>query len=146
MEVCAVAPPRVRADLLPMIATTDSTISTKYAAGLFDGEGYVGLSKDGPRLRLRLEVSGCFKPALEKLARRWGGAVYRDKRKDPAWRTEWKWNLNGRGDIARFCSEVQPYLLEKREQVGLVLAMLGGNVSREMADAELRRMKRVDWN
>jgi hypothetical protein len=129
-----------------MVETTEAEISTKYAAGLFDGEGYVGLAKDGARLRLRLEVSGCYKPALEKLAERWGGIVYKDKRKDPAWRTEWKWHLGGRGDIAHFLSEVQPYLLEKRSQVGLVLAMLGGNVSREMADAELRRMKRVNWN
>jgi hypothetical protein len=97
-----------------------------YLAGLFDGEGYVGIVKKHPKARhnpshvLQVEISNTHKPTIDFVNRRFSGCVYKFK---PTMRTRkicWDWRGTNRNAI-KFLETVLPYLRIKRSQAILGL-------------------------
>lgn len=82
-----------------------------YAAGFFDGEGWVSISTRGKRGQpaLRIGAGQLVKAPLELLASLWGGAIVQDKK------GMYRWHItSARADGA--LSELIPFLIVKREQ------------------------------
>lgn len=105
--------------------------SPEYWAGIFDGEGYVGISKSrNARIRpnrsttyrfaLVVEVCNLHKPMIEELQNEFGGSLNRySKNKRPIW----SWRLFGRSSII-FLQTIRPFCLIKKEQIDVALEYL----------------------
>lgn len=102
---------------------------TAYLAGLFDGEGNVGVVKakasKNARLYLRLVVRifnthrGCLVFAQQTYGAGWIGE---DKRPNhPKWKTGYRWSITGKKAEA-FLLSVRPYLLVKAAAVDELLS------------------------
>lgn len=115
-------------------------ITDQYAAGLFDGEGYVGLLHARPRI----VVKGCFAPEVfAALIARWGGRVAPRPAgaSGPRSRPQGRWEVT-RERAEAFLRAVRPHLIEKREQVEVVLDVAAGRRGAVEAGVRLRRLKR----
>jgi hypothetical protein len=95
-------------------------ISDEYAAGFFDGDGCIHISRANaagrahPSYALNAAISGYCEDVMRAFQERWGGAVnshiVRDRRKPV-----WQWSVQGMV-AKKFISTVEPYLIEKRAQ------------------------------
>jgi len=101
-------------------------ITNAYAAGLFDGEGHVGVSmhKRGD-INAVVQVSMCSYETLARLQQFWGGSLKNYGPSTKGYRTDyWRWVLSGRDNIRDFLLDVRPFLLAKAPQADLVLSFL----------------------
>lgn len=95
---------------------------TAYAAGLFDGEGYVGIQntnndRTGTRHRRRVTIVMCDPEPLEFLQERYGGRVYRRSTDSRGGRVTFGWHMTAREDIDAFLQDILPFSICKREQI-----------------------------
>lgn len=116
---------------------------TAYAAGFFDGEGCITISRvNGGRFsdNHRILVTAAQKiehaTVLYELQARWGGVVRIRERskKNPKWSDVAEWNLRSRESISAFISDVLPLLRIKRTQAEIALQFI--------AQAGVKRPKR----
>lgn len=99
-----------------------------YAAGLIDGEGYIGVSvarAGGPRktdsFRIVVKIAMCERGAIEFVARHYGGSrIALRPRKNPRHRPTWEWTIRGM-DAARLLSAAEPYMHVKQRQARLAI-------------------------
>ena len=86
----------------------------EYAAGLIDGEGYIGIQETGGSFQVRLKVSMSDKglPALHALKNLYGGKVETDRPEDGIRRSTFTWRLTGEAAI-RVVRTIRPHLLIK---------------------------------
>lgn len=95
-----------------------------YAAGIFDGEGHVGIAvtKNGrgePYHRLMLNITNTNVEIIHWLFERWDGCIHNPRYfAQENWRTAHRWTVSD-GRAARFLQDVLPYLIIKREQAVL---------------------------
>lgn len=104
-------------------------ISSQYAAGLFDGEGWFSISRAkgslyGARRPWAFQVHASLsireKHIVEKMMERYGGTVtLRAARKD-AHSDSWHWRTTGL-KTKEFAIDTIPYLLAKKEQALLAV-------------------------
>ena len=94
-----------------------------YAAGLFDGEGYVSLNKGykGYIMNVGLEMSSIT--VVNRLVRWFGGTIYFRVPRKEGWKGLWTWRLT-REEAVEFLERALPYLLVKdlEAQLGLFFA------------------------
>ena len=106
-------------------------ISLKYAAGFFDGEGCVSIGSIQQRhyinYRARVTIGQSGKIGeliLKQLQNKFGGIVVRDRGKkyikNKHWKIAWVWKL-AQGKGLSFLKQIYPYLIVKRDQVGLMI-------------------------
>ena len=76
-------------------------MNNEYAAGLIDGEGYIGIQATGGSYQVRLKVSMSDKglPALHALAKLYGGRVRPDRRATEQTRASHTWVLTGEAAV-----------------------------------------------
>ena len=98
-----------------------------YMAGIFDGEGYVGIQSDGKKskhgkqnLRLRVAVTSTDEWLCQYLKFAMGGGIIVLKRVAPNRRTCYHWELSYR-KAAEFLRLILPYLHLKRPQAELAI-------------------------
>jgi hypothetical protein len=114
--------------ILCMKPTTHDLI---YMAGLFDGEGSVGIYQHGkPTARrkvaqfmLIVQLSGTHEPMMQWVHRTFGGNIRREHDKpttNPKWSMAWRWKTNSQ-HAGLFLSSIYPYLKAKRSQVRVAL-------------------------
>lgn len=105
-------------------------ISNEYAAGFFDGEGCVSISKCKPgkptrniRYELFVQVPGTNPAPMKLMKERWGGSLKPYKQKNPKHKIGWRWLLSAKM-ATRFLLDVLPHLVIKRPvaEVGLALS------------------------
>jgi hypothetical protein len=85
-----------------------------YAAGLFDGEGSINLSRKVNELGVLRTSLASTSPSLTSfMADNFGGAVYEVKTRGPR-QASTEWVLQGRKAVA-FVVEIAPYLREVRK-------------------------------
>lgn len=98
-------------------------VDDSYAAGLIDGEGYVGIVEAGGSMQVRLKVAMTDKglPALRAMHATYGGALGRDRLSTESNRETHAWRLNGR-KAAELLDRIAPMLLVKSEAVRIALA------------------------
>ena len=100
------------------------SIELAWAAGFFDGEGYVGSVRRRPGPRggrwstvLAMEISQVDERPLQRFAAAVGcGSINRRAVRNPRWRQQWRWRAT-QGAAERALCALWPYLSEpKREQ------------------------------
>lgn len=93
-----------------------------YAAGLIDGEGYIGIQETGGTFQLRLKVSMSDKgaPALQAMRSTYGGKIYPDRVATDRTRATQTWILTGdaAGEVVE---RLHPLLLVKRAAADVAL-------------------------
>lgn len=97
-------------------------MTPEYAAGLIDGEGYIGIQEAGGTFQVRLKVSMTDKglPALRAMRRMYGGKVGKDRDARDQCREVWTWRLTGE-TAAHVIQEVRPLMLVKAESADVAL-------------------------
>ncbi len=139
-----------------------------YLAGLFDGEGSVGLypvkngRKDHPSGEkiywgLKVSLSGCHKEMIGKVHESFGvgsfGAMKRQKlyvrigvdhsRRNEVGKQCWRWLLSDRKKALTVFEIIRPYLIEKAEQVDVAAAFCKGELDGPEAARRLREFKQT---
>jgi hypothetical protein len=99
-----------------------------YAAGLFDGEGFVSLCRTGYKpqnenfvagqYRLAVSVSMCDSEAVLWLHKTFGGRLQKVKAQKKEWRDAFRWTVETDSAIS-FLQEVGSWLKVKKHQVAL---------------------------
>ena len=136
-----------------------------YVAGIFDGEGTIGIYGVRQKCRrakkklwaVRAAICGVYKPMIERLRKSLHmGSVSRMKRQelqrtpsrtyDPRLcRQSWRWQICSRSEVLRFIGLVYPYLLEKRKQAQIARAFILGRMSGERASALCKKAKKFEF-
>lgn len=95
-----------------------------YAAGLIDGEGYIGIARrnGAGQFTLRVDVGMTVKAKalLEELKERYGGHVTLSRKATERWEAAYAWRIHG-SQAATFLRQISPYLRLKAEQARLAL-------------------------
>jgi len=106
-------------------------VDAAYAAGIIDGEGYIGIIKTKPqradrtpRYDLRVEVNMTDASVPIHLYRLYGGKLQQRARKQENWKDTWVWVLTCKKDIAIFLADIYPYLHTKKSHAELALAFI----------------------
>lgn len=95
-----------------------------YAAGIFDGEGHVGITvtKNGrgePYHRLMVNVTNTNLEVIQWLFERFDGCIHNPRYfAQETWREAHRWTASD-GRAMRFLEEIQPFLIIKKEQARL---------------------------
>jgi len=100
----------------PEVATTELA----YFAGYFDGDGSVDLRRKSATWHLAIAFNQTRPEALLRLHAVYGGTLQL-REKHPPRRHQLKWALTKREAVLAFLRDVQPFLLEKRREVALLL-------------------------
>lgn len=114
-------------------------LSLEYIAGLFDGEGCIGLyrSKGGTRdfrftdesklkppswIRV-VTIAGTYLPTLKIFKQMFGGRVRQVKsaNSEKNLKTTYEWIIGAKKDIINFLETIAPFLQEKKVQAILML-------------------------
>lgn len=102
-------------------------VSLSYIAGLFDGEGYLGISQDKKvysKRGLLFRVYGGLrireKFIVQNLAKRFGGTVCKRIAQKPNWADTYVWQIYGH-DLEKFVKSVIKYLILKQPQAQTIL-------------------------
>jgi len=93
-----------------------------YIAGMIDGEGYVGLTRDNKngRYRPRVVISNCNLPLLEHIQTIIGGRLHKKSRSDRQYQG---YNLAIR-HFTEWLPQIVPYLVGKKNKAILLLEAL----------------------
>lgn len=132
--------------------------SDEYFAGLFDGEGSVGIYAVGASsYGVRLSLNGTHLPMMQAACDHFGiGAVRRVKRQNvrlpngvvsPAAQTRpgYRWTLTKKSEILEVLQRVRPCLIEKTEQADIVIRHLKGELGAEEASLACKEAKRFSF-
>lgn len=126
-----------------------------WAAGFFDGEGYVGISgkPGGANYKLRATVTNCDPRPVEEFKRMFGGSVTVTNmaKYNPRARTRYTWEISGR-KVSEVLQLLLPFFRDKQEQAELAISfadtLLQGQVKNEATmafrdeiDQKLRALK-----
>lgn len=102
-------------------------MDVRYAAGLFDGEGYIRVAvwKKPNSTHTRYQVYGginmCHRPVIEALHAQFGGSMPNPGRRiSPAHRPLFTWNISSQ-IAASFLRQVLPFLIVKKDEAVLCL-------------------------
>ncbi len=132
-----------------------------YIAGLFDGEGSVGIYKstNGKSSRIyysaKLSIVGTHKPMIEAVYKKFDigsfttqkrQAVHRTPRGPVLGKQGWRWSVTDRNGVHRVLLAIRPYLIEKADQVDIVLAYLEGAYNGEEASAMCKEAKQFEFS
>jgi hypothetical protein len=101
-----------------------------YAAGLFDGEGYVRIARwEKPgSIHIRYNVIGgiavTYLPIIQALRDQFGGSINQNRHdlRNPKHRIQFTWHIASQ-TAATFFRQIVPYLIIKREEVELALRL-----------------------
>ncbi len=105
-----------------------------YTAGLFDGEGYLGVNKQGAGYFLQVIIGQMDPSVLEWVLERWEGTL--SQRPNGLW--QWR-AYSEKGRI--LLRDIQPFLIVKKTQVDYILRY--SQPYREEQCLELRRLKKA---
>lgn len=126
-------------------------LTDAYIAGVFDGEGSVGIyavHTNGKRSNAdgwwtaRLSVVGTYRPMIEQIYKHFGLGSFTTQKRQSLQRTPiytygegerfckqgWKWYATSRGDCKIILEKILPFLIEKREQAQIALDFIDGKI------------------
>lgn len=99
-----------------------------YIAGIIDGEGYLGMSKNrtkkqrqkSPKYQTEICVVNTNYALIEWLQIRIGGLINTRKKYDEAWKVAYRWRIQ-ESNHSEFLQAIYPYLVIKRQQAQLII-------------------------
>ncbi len=99
---------------MPAIPEWNKTLCA-YAAGVFDGEGSIILTKrhNGS---LAIKVTNTDKRLCQVFYDNWGGSIYKTESSNPKIKTIYRWGLYGR-NAKYFLLAINPYSIHKAELI-----------------------------
>jgi hypothetical protein len=105
------------------VFTRSDVASTElaYFAGYFDGDGSIDLRQRSNTWHLAVTFNQTRPEALVRLQAVYGGNL-RFCKKAPPRRNQLTWSLTQRAAVLTFLRDVQPFVIEKHEEVAAVLA------------------------
>lgn len=120
-----------------------------YLGGIIDGEGSIGMYKSSHQTACRFIVTvtntdiRLIKWITDRIPD--FGKPHAKEYKEERWRTKYSWVLSGNRKVMKFCEEIAPYLILKKEQAYLVT---GGyvhleNGERQILIDKLKSLKRI---
>lgn len=129
-------------------------MTRQYVAGLFDGEGSIGIyktkgSKD-PRYKSGFKtaswvrfvsVTNTYKPVLEMLKEQYGGRIHQIRKADGHYKNCYQWILGSKIAISDFLNDIYQELYEKRRQAVIMINECTGWTETEDAARELKELK-----
>lgn len=123
-----------------------SQVSPQYIAGLFDGEGYVGIRRrndtKNTSYRCQVEIANTNRNVLEEISAQHGGVIRLKKNKDAhCWYTL---NFYTNKDSKEILELIKDHVIVKKDQVDLALACMEGTAPMHQGEWRLKAMKRVD--
>lgn len=95
-------------------------MTPEYAAGFFDGEGCVNITKRGKRqqVSLRVMIANTNKDILDLFQLSFGGHVRISKRHKPDWKPFIQWVATGQTAMD-FLAKISPFIILKTAQIKL---------------------------
>lgn len=107
--------------------THDDPNFLPYAAGLFDGEGSIGIyqSQNAARkgrvnITLRAQLANSNKAVIDLFLARWGGYFYKNKPLKPTHRVMYRWAASP-SIAVKFIEDCGPYLVIKKPEADVAL-------------------------
>lgn len=96
-------------------------LSPQFAAGFFDGEGSVIITRQlnpgyNPSHNVRVHITQRRGAILEYFVEKWGGGLYETKRASTG-RTYIEWVLSKRELVREFLSAIRPFSFVKRDEI-----------------------------
>ena len=101
-------------------------LEVAYFAGLFDGEGSVGVYYPNPsarrqRMAEQVYISNNDLRPLNRAKSLFGGSIHLHQPERPHGRANWRWYVSGR-NAERFLAAILPHTIIKRPQIEVFLA------------------------
>ena len=131
--------------------------SDDYFAGLFDGEGSIGVYANNAKSRggwsAKFGLDGTYRPMIEAAYQHFGVGNLRSAKRqairtcpkgsfdDSMCRQSWRWGIYRKSDVAYVLERITPFLFEKREQALIVLSFCRGELDGEVAAKRCREAK-----
>lgn len=114
----------------------------RYLAGLFDGEGSIGIYRQkATGYRKTAGLTNTYKPILEVILQEFGGGLYPQRAATRLHKATWGWEIQNGPDIRIFLEKLRPFLIIKAEQADVMLACLYGNLDKDEALELLKKLK-----
>lgn len=118
-----------------------------YSAGLFDGEGYLGILKYQSRGKIAYtctaEISNTNKEIVGWLLQTHGGIVNQVKRRNfhhSNERMQWRWILRRRNGLRTFLRYIEFYAIIKRDQIKLARSFMSREIEPEIAYRQMKEL------
>lgn len=83
-----------------------------WAAGLFEGEGTISISKHG----IRVAVLMTDLDVLETFHKNFGGSLLEQKSRADHYKKQWRWNLTNNKETYEFLSRILEFLHSRRSE------------------------------
>ena len=134
-------------------------ISIEYIAGLFDGEGCVGIYRNKGSYDIRyknlkksssfvriVNIAATYKPVLIQIQNTLGyGRLRNLKTKKKRNKQNWEWVIGSKENIIDFLTKIYPYSHEKREQIDLMIKTMRGELDELESALRLKALKKVSY-
>ena len=135
-------------------------ISWEYLAGLFDGEGPVGIyrvkNKNSEKVywSVKLSIVGTHKPMIESIYKKVGYGMFTTQKRQMMCRTPignvlgkqgWKWGLTSKSSVKDFLEKIYPILIEKKAQADIVLSYCTGKIDGNEASRLCKQEKKFEF-
>lgn len=96
-----------------------------YMAGLIDGEGTIGISRDTNRKSRApyISITSTTREIMEWLQENFGGTICVQKVYQPHHKPSWSWRLRNKSAVFSLIAMIEPYMLEpaKKARINLLL-------------------------
>lgn len=89
---------------------TENEAITAWGAGLFEGEGTIGIQ--GPKISVAIQMTDL--DVLQNMQIYFGGAIYTCKKQEEHHKQSWKWSLTSSQDSIDFLNKISPFLFSRR--------------------------------
>jgi len=130
--------------------------TSEYFAGLFDGEGTIGIYSVHKRnWYARLALVGTHKPMIEECQKFFKVGSVRTQKRQVTHKTPtkeyvyckqgWRWLVTNKKDIKDILEKIAPFLIEKKEQAEIVLAYLNNEIYGEDASLACKTAKKFTF-
>lgn len=140
-------------------------VQDAYFAGLFDGEGSVGIyratngkeTQSGNQVywTVKLSLVGTYRPMVEAACAYFAVGRVRAQKRQALIQTPsrsyteckqgWRWSVTRRSEIQSVLTRILPFLHEKKVQVEIVLAFLSGETTGDEASVDCKEAKRFSF-
>lgn len=123
-----------------------SPVDLAWAAGFFDGEGYIGLfhPRDKRHWWLRITVTNSDPRALAKFQAMFGvGTIRCDPRQSPRHLDRYMWSATSK-NAGHVLALIRPYLVIKREQADVAMESRALMVNNRRANPNFGRFRELD--
>lgn len=131
-----------------------------YIAGLFDGEGSVGIYRstngksDKIYYSVKLSIVGTHKPMIEAVYNYFNIGLFTTQKRQAVQKTPsgpvlgkqgWRWSVTDRNGVKHVLESIRPFLIEKADQVDIALKYLNGEYDGEDASMLCKEAKKFEF-